>query len=119
MTPRTESDSQSRQLRPGAVVLLVLTVALGVLVVTVSYGLAREYGDTAASDARIAAQSLRDWGIGVLLVVGFGGAAFAAARRFAQSGTSSYGSAPPVPTTNWRRPSGTGVPRASNGANRS
>ena len=61
--------------------LLVLTVALASLVITVSYGLALEYGDTAATDARIAAQSLRDWGIGVVLVVGFAGWVIAAARR--------------------------------------
>ena len=80
-TPVPESDPRFRQVRRGAVVLLVLTVALACLVVNISYGLAREYGDTAATDARIAGQSLRDWGIGIVLVVGFAGAVFAAARR--------------------------------------
>ena len=62
-----------RRVRPAAVVLLVLTVALASLVVDISYGLALEYGDTAAADVRIAAQALRDWGIGVVLVVGCAG----------------------------------------------
>ena len=47
----------------------------------ISYGLALEYGDTAAPDARIAARSLRDWGIGVGLVVGLAGWVVVAARR--------------------------------------
>lgn len=80
-TPLAEPVPQLRHVPPGPVVLLVLTVALGFLVVTISYGLAREYGDTAATDARIAARSLRDWGIGVLLVAGFAAAAFVTARR--------------------------------------
>lgn len=72
-----------RRVRPAAVVLLVLAVALASLVVTISYGLALEYGDTAAADTRIAAQAFRDWGIGVVLVVGCAGCAMAAARRSA------------------------------------
>lgn len=80
-TPAPESVPLLRQVRPGAVVLLVLTVALAYLVVSISYGLALEYGDTAATHARIAAQSLRDWGIGIVLVVAFAGWAVAAARR--------------------------------------
>ena len=80
-TPAPESVPLLRQVRPGAVVLLVLTVALAYLVVSISYGLAREYGDTAATHARIAAQSLRDWGIGIVLVVGFSGWVVATARR--------------------------------------
>lgn len=75
------------RVRPGAVVLLVFTVALAFLVVVVSYGLAREYGDTAATDAHIASQSLRDWGIGVVMVVGFAGWVAAAARRSRGRGT--------------------------------
>lgn len=43
-----------RRVRPGAVALVVFTVALAFLVVVVSYGLAREHGDTAATDAHIA-----------------------------------------------------------------
>lgn len=70
-----------RRVRPGAVVLVVLTVVLAFLVVTISYGLAREYGDTAATDASIAARSFRDWGVGIVLVVGFAAWAAAAARR--------------------------------------
>lgn len=80
-TPAPESVPLLRQVRPGAVVLLVLTVALAYLMVSISYGLALEYGDTAATHARIAAQSLRDWGIGIVLVVAFAGWAVAAARR--------------------------------------
>ncbi len=80
-TSVAESVPLLRRVRPGAVVLLVVTVALAFLVVNISYGLAREYGDTAATGARIAAQSLRDWGIGILLVVGFAGAVLAATRR--------------------------------------
>src|SRR5512139_773396 len=79
--PGPESVPYFRQVRPWAVVLLVLTVALACLVVNISYGLALEYGDTAATDARIAAESLRDWGIGILLVIGSAGAVFAATRR--------------------------------------
>lgn len=80
-TPAPESVPRCRQVRPWAVVLLMLTVALACLVVNISYGLALEYGDTAETDAHIAAQSLRDWGIGILLVIGSAVAVFAAARR--------------------------------------
>lgn len=80
-TSAPESVPLLRQVRPGAVVLLVLTVALAYLMVSISYGLALEYGDTEATHARIAAQSLRDWGIGIVLVVAFAGGAVAAARR--------------------------------------
>lgn len=80
-TPVPESAPLRRRVRPGVVVLLVLTVALASLVVVISYGLALEYGDTAATDGRIASQSLRDWGIGVVLVVGFACWVIAAARR--------------------------------------
>ena len=76
-----ESVPLRRRVRLVAVLLVVVTVALASLVMTVSYGLALEYGDTAATDARIAAQSLRDWGIGVVVVVGFAGWVIAAARR--------------------------------------
>ncbi len=76
-----ESAPVRRRIRPGAVILLVLTVALASLLVYISYGLALEYGDTAATDARIAVQSLRDWGIGVALVVGVAAWVMAAARR--------------------------------------
>ncbi len=80
-TSAPESVPPLRRVRSGAVVLLVLTVALAFLVVNVAYGLALEYGDTAATNARIAARSLRDWGIGIVLVVGFAGWVIAAARR--------------------------------------
>ncbi len=80
-TTAPESVPPRRRVRPGAVVLLVLTAAVAFLVVNISYGLALEYGDTAATDARIAAQSFRDWGIGIVLVVGLAGWAVAVARR--------------------------------------
>jgi hypothetical protein len=80
-TTAPERVAPRRRVRPGAVVLLVLTAALAFLVVSISYGLAREYGDTATTDARIAAQSFRDWGIGIVLVVGLAGWVIAAARR--------------------------------------
>ncbi|MGH8894431.1 MAG: hypothetical protein ACRDWY_14175 [Actinomycetes bacterium] len=83
MTERTAAESvpPRRRVRPSAVILLVLTAALAFLVMNVSYGLALEYGDTAATDARIVAQSFRDWGIGIVLVVGLSAWAIAAARR--------------------------------------
>lgn len=80
-TIASESVTSSRRVRPGAVALLVLTAGLAFLVVNISYGLALEYGDTAASDAGIAARSLTDWGIGIALVVGSAGCTVAAARR--------------------------------------
>ena len=80
-THACESSPPRRWVRPGAVVLLVLTVALASLVVDISYGLALEYGDTAAPDGRIAARSLRDWGMGVALVVGLAGWVVVAATR--------------------------------------
>jgi hypothetical protein len=81
LVPVPESTPLGRRVRPGAVVLVVFTVALAFLVVDVSYGLAREYGDTAATDARTAIQALRDWGIGIVLVIGLAGWVAAAARR--------------------------------------
>ena len=54
MTTASGSFPPSRRVRAGAVVLLVRTAGLAFLVVNISYGLALEYGDTAASDARIA-----------------------------------------------------------------
>lgn len=81
-TLTTESTSLRRgRVRRGVVVLLVLTVALASLVVDISYGLAREYGDTAATDASIALLSLRYVGAGVVLVLALGGWVIAAARR--------------------------------------
>lgn len=80
-TSAPESVLSLRRVRSGAVVALVLTAALAFLVVNVSYGLALEYGDTAATDARIAARSLSDWGIGIVLVVGCACWVLAAARR--------------------------------------
>jgi hypothetical protein len=70
-----------RGVRRGAVVLLVLNAALAAVMVSISYGLTLEYGDTAATDGRIAAQAFRDAGVGIALAVGFAGWAVAAARR--------------------------------------
>lgn len=69
------------RVRPASVVLLVLAAALAFVVVNVSYGLSLEYGDTAATEARTAVRSWRDWAIGIVLVVGAAGAAVASARR--------------------------------------
>jgi hypothetical protein len=80
-TSAPESVPPRRRVRLGALVLLVLTAALALLVVSIAYGLAREYGDTAATDSHIAAQSFRDWGIGIVLVVALAGWAAAGARR--------------------------------------
>ena len=79
-TRAPESAPLRRRVRPVAVVLLLLTIALAGLVVVISYGLALEYGDTGATGARIASQSLHDWGIGIVLVVGLAGWVVAAAR---------------------------------------
>jgi len=69
------------RVRPVAVVLLMVSAVLALLVVIVSYGLALEYADTAATAAHIGAQSFQDWGFGVVIVVGLaGGAVFAASR---------------------------------------
>lgn len=58
------------QLRAGAFVALAFTLVLAFLVVSISYGIAREYGDTAADDSAVAGRALRDWGFGIVLVAG-------------------------------------------------
>lgn len=70
-----------RRLSLWALVLLALAMGAAALLVTISYGLALEYGDTGAPDGTIALQSYRDWGIGVALVAGLSAAAAAVARR--------------------------------------
>lgn len=69
-----------RRVRPAAVMLLLATATLASLVVSVSYGLALEYGDTTATAAQATARSFRDWGLGILLVTGLSAWAIAAAR---------------------------------------
>lgn len=80
-TTAPESVRPRRRVLPGAVVLLVLTAVLAFFMVSISYGLALEYGDTAATDARIAGEAFREWGVGIVLVVGLSAWAIAAARR--------------------------------------
>lgn len=82
MTETTASDSRTlpRRLRPAAVILLALATASTVLLVTISHSLYLEYGDTSATDMQLAARSLRDWAIGIILVVALSASAIAVAR---------------------------------------
>ena len=81
--PADGSDSvpPPPRVRLWAALLLVLSAGVAWLVVTVSYGLALEYGDIAATQMDIAAKSFRDWGFGIVVVVGLAGGAVVAARR--------------------------------------
>ena len=72
---------QPRRVRPGAVVLLILMTVLAFLVVSISHSLAREYGDTTATEASTAARALRDWAVGIVLVTGLSAWVMASARR--------------------------------------
>lgn len=72
---------QPPRLRAGAVLLVVLTMVLAFLVVTVSYGLTREYGDATATDVVAAGRAVRDGALGILLVTGLAALAVLAARR--------------------------------------
>src|SRR4051812_14143339 len=78
-SPHLQSAPRRRP-RPVSGGLLVVTVALASLLVDLSYGLALEYGDTAASDGGIAARSPRDWGLGLVLVAGLAGWTMSEAR---------------------------------------
>lgn len=71
----------SKPLRTGPVLALAFTLVLGFLVVAVSYGMAREYGDTSATDTVVATRALTDWGVGVVLVAGLGALVVVTARR--------------------------------------
>lgn len=70
-TPETPGPADAPlRLRAGAFVALAFTLLLAFLVVSISYGIAREYGDTAADDAAVAGRALRDWALGIVLVAG-------------------------------------------------
>ena len=69
------------RLRAGPVVALACAVVVAFLVVSVSYGMAREYGDTSASDVVLARSALRDWAFGVVLVAGLAALVVVTARR--------------------------------------
>lgn len=71
----------SKPLRTGPVLALAFTLVLAFLVVAVSYGMAREYGDTSATDTAVATRALADWGVGVVLVAGLGALVVVTARR--------------------------------------
>lgn len=84
--PRIEVDASipaepgPRRLRTGAVIVLAITLLSAFLVVSVSYGMGREYGDTSAADAVVAGRALRDWAFGVILVAGLGAVVVVTAR---------------------------------------
>ena len=69
------------QLRAGAFIALAFTLLLAFLVVSISYGMAREYGDTTADDTAVAGRALRDWGVGVVLVAGLAALVVGLGRR--------------------------------------
>ena len=60
------------RLRPAPVLLLAVTALVGLLVVAISYALAREYADVRAEDSTVALGALRDWTPGLLLVTVLG-----------------------------------------------
>ena len=88
-----------KPLRTGPVLALAFTLVLAFLVVAVSYGMAREYGDTSATDTVVATRALADWGVGVVLVAGLGALVVVTARR--SRGRRALTSA----ATDWVRPS--------------
>jgi hypothetical protein len=60
----------------------MLTTAAAFLLVSVAYGIALEYSDAAlASKVDVAADSVNEWWVGILLVVGLAGGTALAARR--------------------------------------
>jgi hypothetical protein len=63
------------------VLLLALTLVAAFLVLSVSYGLTREYGDATAADATVAGRALRDGSPAILLVAGLAALAVGTARR--------------------------------------
>jgi hypothetical protein len=84
--PPTPGDSAPASAGPGRlraapVVALAFTLVLAFLVVSVSYGITREYGDTSASDLAVAGRALRDWALGVVLVAGLAALVVVTARR--------------------------------------
>ncbi len=79
--PPASSGDAPAPLRAGAVLALAFTLVLAFLVVSISYGFAREYGDTAADDVVVGGRALRDWGVGVVLVAGLALLVVALGRR--------------------------------------
>lgn len=79
--PATRPEPLPHRVRASAVLLLAATVVLAFLVLSVSYGLGREYGDATAEDLEVAAGALRDWALPMLVVGGLAGLTAAAARR--------------------------------------
>jgi hypothetical protein len=77
----SEPGDRPAPLRAGAVLALAFTLVLAFLVVSVSYAIAREYGDTAADDAVVARRALRDWGVGIVLVAGLAALVVGLGRR--------------------------------------
>ena len=59
----------------------MLTTAAAFLLVSVAYGIALEYSDALASKVDVAADSVNEWWVGILLVVGLAGGTALAARR--------------------------------------
>lgn len=72
---------EPRRLRAAPVLALAVTLLLAGLVVSISYAITREYGDTSAPDAAVAGRALRDWAVGVALVAGLAAIVVVTARR--------------------------------------
>ncbi len=79
--PSTGSPSGSRRLTAAAALALVPTAALTGLLLTVTYGLTTEYGDTGASAATTAVRALRGGAVGIVLVAACAALTSVAARR--------------------------------------
>lgn len=77
--PPSDPHEHAR-LRLPPLLALAVTVVVALLVVAVSSGLAREYGDTSATDSEVARQALRDWGTGIVVVAGLAALVAATAR---------------------------------------
>lgn len=69
------------RVRPWAIALLTLTLALAFLVLWFCYGLSLDDGDTTATDARTALRSLGNWAFGIVLVVQSAAGCVAVAQR--------------------------------------
>jgi hypothetical protein len=80
-TPTAAPAAPPARLHAAPVVALAFMLLLAGLVVSISYALAREYGDTSAGDAAVAGRALRDWAVGVVLVAGLAALVGVSARR--------------------------------------
>lgn len=69
------------RLRAGAFIALAFTLVLAFMVVSISYGIAREYGDTTAEETAVAGRALRDWAFGIVLVAGLAALVVGLGRR--------------------------------------